>query len=406
MNSSNQQDQQQANPQSLVLWASPPDRTIAARIGIAGDFLPAGKLTFSNHFSTRRSPHCSPDDAWREMAARLAPHFEDAAISVANLEAALDSSDLPARPLYGLGDIVSAPSACLEYLESIHASILGIANNHIYDFGAEGIARTREAISAREMVALGAGRDLCSEPEVTVWQGPEGIRVGFWAAARATSDPATRHSAGVEPATVARGLAALNHFRRQGAPFCIALLHAGCLRTNYPDPEDVELMDRLAEMGFDIVAASHSHRIGGAKIVQSEDDRQAFCFYGLGSLVSGYVASPAEREGLIVVAALDREGALVQIEVRPVLLGDSGFGEIPSPPMRHAILDRFTRISAAIADGSYERAFYRDMSNGLLRLYVRDAALAFRQFGMRGLARKAARVRMRHMKRLVHAVIG
>jgi hypothetical protein len=256
------------------------------------------------------------------------------------------------------------------------------------------------------MVALGAGRDLCGEPEVTVWQGPEGVRVGFWAAARATSDPATRHSAGVEPATVARGLAALNHFRRQGAPFCIALLHAGCLRTNYPDPEDVELMDRLAEMGFDIVAASHSHRIGGAKIVQSEDDRQAFCFYGLGSLVSGYVASPAEREGLIVVAALDREGALVQIEVRPVLLGDSGFGEIPSPPMRHAILDRFTRISAAIADGSYERAFYRDMSNGLLRLYVRDAALAFRQFGMRGLARKAARVRMRHMKRLVHAVIG
>jgi hypothetical protein len=109
---------------------------------------------------------------------------------------------------------------------------------------------------------------------------------------------------------------------------------------------------------------------------------------------------------LIVVAALDREGALVQIEVRPVLLGDSGFGEIPSPPMRHAILDRFTRISAAIADGSYERAFYRDMSNGLFRLYVRDAGRAFRQFGMRGLAEKASRVRMRHMKRLVHKVIG
>jgi hypothetical protein len=108
MNSSNQQDQQQANPQSLVLWASPPDRTIAARIGIAGDFLPAGKLTFSNHFSTRRSPHCSPDDAWREMAACLAPHFEDVAVSVANLEAVLESSGLAARPLYGLGDIVSA----------------------------------------------------------------------------------------------------------------------------------------------------------------------------------------------------------------------------------------------------------------------------------------------------------
>ena len=398
MNSPIQQDQQHMSPQSLVLWASPAKGTIAARVGIAGDFLPAGKLTFSTH--------CSPHDRWREMAGGLAPHFEDAAISVVNLEAVLDSSGLAARPVYGLGDIVSAPSACLDYLESIHASILGIANNHIYDFGVEGIARTREAISARAMVALGVGRDLCGEPEVTAWQGPEGVRVGFWAAARATSEPATRRSARVEPATVARGLAAFNHMRGQGARCCVALLHAGCLRTDSPDPEDAELMDRLAEIGFDIVAASHSHRISGARILQCEDDRQAFCFYGLGSLVSGYVASPAEREGLIVVAALDSAGTLVQIEVRPVVLGESGFGEIPSPPMHHAILDRFSRISASISDGSYERAFYRDMSNGLLRLYVRDAGRAFRQFGVRGLARKAARVRMRHMKRLVHKVIG
>jgi hypothetical protein len=109
---------------------------------------------------------------------------------------------------------------------------------------------------------------------------------------------------------------------------------------------------------------------------------------------------------LIVVAGLNSEGALVQIEVRPILLGDGGFGEIPSPAMNRAILDRFSRISDAIADGSYERAFYRDMSNGLWRLCARDAGRAFRQFGVGGLARKAARLRMRHVKRLVHKVIG
>ena len=390
----NSLDQKHKNPQSLLLWASPSGGTVAARVGVAGDFLPAGRLDFPGH------------DGWRETAAALAPHFADVTISVVNLEAVLDSSGLTARPLCGLGDIVSAPSACLEYLESICASILGLANNHSYDFGAEGVARTCEAISAHAMIALGAGRDLRGAPEVMVWQGPERVRVGFWAAARATSEPATRNCPGVEPATVARGLAALNQMRQQGARFCIALLHAGCLRTNYPDPEDVQLMDRLAEIGFDIVAASHSHRISGAKILQTDDDRQAFCFYGLGSLVSGYVSSPAEREGLIVVAGLNSEGTLVQIEVRPVLLGEGGFGEIPSPAINRAILDRLNRISGEIAGGSYERAFYRDMSNGLLRLYARDAGRAFRQFGVRGLARKAARVRMRHMKRLVHRVIG
>jgi hypothetical protein len=92
--------------------------------------------------------------------------------------------------------------------------------------------------------------------------------------------------------------------------------------------------------------------------------------------------------------------------LRPILLGDSGFGEIPSPAMSQPILDRFRHISGTIADSSYERAFYRDMSNGLLRLYARDVGRAFRPFGVRGLARKAARVRIRHMKRLVHKVLG
>lgn len=271
------------SPPNFTLWQSPLGGTIAAQVAIAGDFLPAGKLSFPGHAG------------WRDVANPLASHFEDTTISFANLESVLDASGLAARPLTGLGDIVSAPVDCLDYLEEIHARVIGIANNHTYDFEAEGVARTRRAISERGMIPLGAGCDLRTAPEVSVWRRPEKVRVGFWAAARATSDAATRNSPGIEPATAARGLKALDAMKQQGAHFCIALLHAGCLRTNYPDPEDVRLMDGLAQIGFDIVAASHSHRIGGAKILRDENDHEAFCFYGLGSIASGYVASPRER---------------------------------------------------------------------------------------------------------------
>ena len=381
-------------PANLVLWTAPQRQAIVAKIAIAGDFLPAGKLNIDSHRD------------WRELASAIAPHIEDVGVSFVNLESVLDVSDLAARPLCGLGDIVSAPPACLDYLEAVRVRFVGIANNHIYDFGSEGLARTRAAISQQEMLPIGAGRNLQAEPGVAIWGGPCGIRVGFWAAARATSDPATRISAGVEPATAARALAAFNLMKQQGATFCIALLHAGCLRTCYPDPEDLQLMDRVAETGFDIVAASHSHRISGAKKLCDINGRSAFCFYGLGTLVSGYVAHPAEREGLIVVAGLDSSGQLAQIEARPVQLAVNGFGEVPPLAASNAILDRFFGISAEIEDGSYERAFYRDVSSGLLRLYVRDVRRAFRELGVRGLARKASRVRMRHVKRLVHKVTG
>jgi hypothetical protein len=70
------------------------------------------------------------------------------------------------------------------------------------------------------------------------------------------------------------------------------------------------------------------------------------------------------------------------------------------------ILDRFGRLSGEIADGSFERLFYRDISKGMLQFYLRDVRTALRESGLRGLARKAGRVRARHVRRLVHKMIG
>jgi Bacterial capsule synthesis protein PGA_cap len=379
---------------NLVLWEAPRAESIAARIAVAGDFLPAGSLRFPSHTS------------WREMAHRLVSHFDDVAASFVNLECALDAGDLPPRPLSGLGQNVSSPSSSLDYLDAIRAEAVGIANNHSYDFGEAGVQQTRQAIAQRGMIPLGAGRTLQSAPEASVWQGPGEIRVGFWAAGKATHDPARRQSSGVEPATLGRAQEALHTLKQQGARFCIALLHAGCLRTNRPDPEEVALLDSLAQCGFDIVAASHSHRISGAKQIGSAPGFPRFCLYGLGSLASGYVDFPLDREGLIAVAAFNLQGHLVRIELRPLLIAESGFGEVPSPEISRAILDRFQLLSREIADGSFERLFFEDVCPGLLQIHLRDAQAAFYQSGIRGLARKVAHLRVRHMRRLVRKVTG
>jgi len=107
-----------------------------------------------------------------------------------------------------------------------------------------------------------------------------------------------------------------------------------------------------------------------------------------------------------VVAGLSATGTLVRMEVRPVWLDESGFGIVPGAAAREEILEHFRALSTEIDDGSYQRLFYRDVSQGLTRLYLRDARAAFRAAGIRGLASKARRVRMRHMKRLVRKMIG
>lgn len=382
------------NMSSQTLWESPNAEAAAAYIAIAGDFLPAGKIVLPEGLD------------WNAAARALAPVFEDVTISFANLECALDAADLPPRAIDGIGEIVAAPSAALDYLRALRAPAVGMANNHIFDFGDAGAARTLSAIRKAGMAPLGLSRGLRRAPEIYLWRGPGNLRVGFWAAAKATRDPATDKSPGVEPATLRRAREALAALETHGANFRIALLHAGCLRTDYPDPEDVRLMDSMARAGFDVVAASHSHRISGARQIDAANQRPGFCFYGLGSLASGYAASPAEREGLVMVMGVSQRGELLSLEARPIEIDAAGFGAVPSAITSAAIFERFRKISNEIADGSFARLFYRDMSRGMIPLYWRDARAAYQQAGMRGLARKASRVRLRHVRRLLHKVVG
>jgi hypothetical protein len=379
---------------NYVVWDSAIGEEISTRVAIAGDFLPAGRLSFP------------PGGSWRDMASNLAEYFDDVTTTFANLECPVGDKSLPSRPLHGLGQIVFSRENSLEYLRAIRAHAVGIANNHSYDFYDQGVEQTRKAVAACGMIPLGAGRTTKDAPEVFVLPGSPALRIGFWTAALATHDAASQNRAGVEPPTCARAMAALQEMKVRGATFCIALLHAGCLRTNRPDPDDVHLMDSLAQFGFHLVAASHSHRISGYKQANSTHNCPAFCFYGLGSLVSGYVSSPLEREGLVVIAGFDCNGKFLRLEIRPVLLDENGFGRVPTVHERDKILQRFRDLSSEMPDGSYRKKFFQDVSEGLLQLYLRDARAAFQFSGVRGLATKMSRVRLRHVKRLVHKMTG
>lgn len=380
----------------MILWESDTGSKIVARVAIAGDFLPDWKPDASR-------PSVFTCEDWRKMANRLVPHFHDVAISFANCECTLDTKGLAPRPVDGLGQNISAAADSLGYLAAIRA-VVGIANNHIYDFGSEGVQRTRCAIAQGGLVSLGAAHTLEEQPEVFVWRGPGQVRVGFWAAAIVTRTPSTRDFAGVEPATPQRARQALRLINDQHARFRVALLHAGHERASYPAPEEVRVIDALARSGFDIVAASHSHRISGAKVLHTVNRGPAFSFYGLGSIVSGYAASPLEREGLIIIAGFNAEGILARMEARSVFLAEDGFGAT-SPADSDPVLERFSRLSAHIADDSYIPRFYREISPGLVRLYLRDSRRAFEQSGVPGLARKVRRIRLRHIRRLMHSVL-
>lgn len=363
------------------------------KVALAGDFLPAG--------CTRTADVRNLSDA----AEQVLPLFEDSDVAFLNLESTLDVADLIPSPSAGLGSSLHAPPDILRYLSCLRTVPVAIANNHIFDFGIEGLNRTRSALLARGMVPLGAGHKTSEPPPVHVWQSPSGVRIGFWASAIVSSRTASHNSIGTEPATLQRAQFAISELHRLGATCCIALVHAGLERTNHPDPTDVSLLDSIAKTGFSIVAASHSHRISGSKLI-FKGDSSSVCFYGLGSISSGIRYGPLECEGLVVVLGISREGTLVSVAVNPVFITETGWGAQPEPSTRRMILERFRDLSICIGDDSYRKMFYRDIGQGLFTRQMKDVAAAFRNCGVQGVLKKLGRTRLRHVRQALRAVIN
>jgi poly-gamma-glutamate capsule biosynthesis protein CapA/YwtB (metallophosphatase superfamily) len=377
----------------MLVWQEA-QKAPVSRIAIAGDFLPASglKLPYGRN--------------WKDIAAGLGSCFANTDVGILNLECCVDVGNAKPRRKLGSGDSFSAPPSVLDFPLTLGTRIVGLANNHIYDYGEEGVARTRSAILDRGMIPLGIGKTLSDFPNVAIAQTFTGAKIGVWAAARHLPELATRKRRGIEPATRKRGQEALFTLKSEGASMTLAYLHAGLEHTNRPDPDDVALMDDLARMGFDIVTACHSHRIAGHNQIRREDGSSAFCFYGLGSLSSGVIYSALEREGLVVRTGLDESGRMVHLEVKPVRLEESGWGRVPLLADACGTLNHFEALSAEISNGNYKEKFYSDIKNGMFRRQLRDMRVAIRNGGVRGLVTKLGRVRMRHLQRVLRKGAG
>ena len=366
-------------------------RTPALRFGIAGDFLPAAGLV------------PAPGESWAERARLVHPLFQDLEFSVANLECPLGVSGISPKVKASLGASFAADVDSLDYLGALRASVVGISNNHLHDYGRVGAERTLQNVNMRHNFdACGFGRTLADPADVLIRESASGVRVGVWAAGRNLPDSASRGAVGTEPATRGRAAQALAQMDRCLVHCRVAFLHAGTEGTNYPDPEDVQFMDELAALGFDVIAACHSHRISGYKRVPGRDGRLAHCFYGLGSVASGVRYSPLEHEGILAAVALDLSGAICQVEARPIYLDATGWGTVPSTQEGRIIAERFRTVSLAIEDGRYREAFYRDVSRDLVDTQWRDVRVAFARAGLRGILYKLTRMRTAHFRRLYH----
>ena len=201
----------------------------------------------------------------------------EADCSVCNFEAPISGFG---RPQHKTGPHITQVPATVEGLKSQGFDLLLLANNHIMDYGPEGMTATMERISAAGLGCMGAGPDA-ETAYAPLIKSLGGLKIGMVNACEAQfgvldlferDDPA--------------GYAWINHPRidttvlalKKECDFVIVFAHAGLEFQDIPQKEWRARYRHLCDLGADVVAGSHPHVPQGY-----EEYGNALIFYSLGN---------------------------------------------------------------------------------------------------------------------------
>jgi poly-gamma-glutamate synthesis protein (capsule biosynthesis protein) len=163
-------------------------------------------------------------------------------------------------------------------IQKVGFNLMSIANNHMIDYGDEGIAQTREWLAKlaeeRKLWFAGAGKNLEEASDVTVFK-VRGVRIAFGAVS--ISKAASKKRAGV--ASVHAAEPVLKKLKAAKADVRILSMHAGDEKESKP----VAVQTRVARSAVDkydvdIVFGHHAHVVQG---IERRGD--GIIFYGLGN---------------------------------------------------------------------------------------------------------------------------
>lgn len=154
------------------------------------------------------------------------------------------------------------------YLHDMGVDVAVLANNHMFDFGEEGLLDTLDTLSNAGIPYVGAGRNL-KEASAPVYFIVNDIKIAIVAATQIErlNNPDTR-GAGKNTSGVFRCLDPTKLYEvvadaKSSSDFVIVYMHWGTENESEPDGAQLEQGPGLAEAGADLIIGDHPHCLQG-----------------------------------------------------------------------------------------------------------------------------------------------
>jgi len=266
--------------------------TGAFTVAVIGDVLPGVR------YDTRT-------EAGEGPFRNLTPWLSRADIAAANLEGPLTARGVRIR---GKKFTFRVPPTNARWLVSSGLDILGLANNHVLDYGPVGLADTIETLSRYGLLWCGAGRDI-TEARRPAMIRAGGMRVAFLA--YNLTYPKSYYATGSRPGTVYGDAATIREdviAARKNADAVIVLMHWSKEKSHELRQYQRPLASTAIEAGAALVVGAHPHVMQGIERIGS-----GIVAYSLGDAVFGGALRRAEDS--LLLRAVFSGGALSMVEL-------------------------------------------------------------------------------------------
>ena len=151
-------------------------------------------------------------------------------------------------------------------LQQMGIDIVSLANNHIYDFGADAFYDTLDVLNQSEIPYVGAGADM-EEASRPVYFVVGGIKIGFVAANRSEKFIFTPEAGENTPGVVRMyDTAMMNNIIKETHEQCdylIAYVHWGTEDSEYYEAYQTAIAQEFFDSGADAIIGSHPHVLQG-----------------------------------------------------------------------------------------------------------------------------------------------
>ena len=158
-------------------------------------------------------------------------------------------------------------------LQQMGIDIVSLANNHIYDFGADAFYDTLEALRQAGMPYVGAGADM-EEASRPVYFVAGGIKIGFVSANRSEKYIFTPEAGENSPGVVRMyDTAMMNDIIEEASKQCdylIAYVHWGTEDSKYYEAYQTAIAQEFFDSGADAIIGSHPHVLQGIGYVDEK----------------------------------------------------------------------------------------------------------------------------------------